>query len=83
MIQKKLPLKFKDPSIFNIPCMINHSRIMHVLLDLGASINVLPEEVLEDIMVAVIDLMFLIYFFILDMGETSTHNSVILLEDPS
>ena len=42
VIQCKLPLKCKDPSTFNIPCVIGNSKIECAMLDLGASINVMP-----------------------------------------
>lgn len=41
MIQK-LPPKCEDPGMFNIPYEINHSHIEHAVLDLGASIIVMP-----------------------------------------
>ncbi|XP_062080607.1 uncharacterized protein LOC133785379 [Humulus lupulus] len=41
-LQKKLPPKCKDPATFTIPCTIGNKRIERCLLDLGASINVMP-----------------------------------------
>ncbi|XP_062093889.1 uncharacterized protein LOC133799915 [Humulus lupulus] len=42
VLQKKLPPKCKDPGTFTIPCTIGNKRIEHCMLDLGASINVMP-----------------------------------------
>ncbi|CAM8886469.1 unnamed protein product [Rhodiola kirilowii] len=41
-IQRKVPKKCKDPGTFTIPCVIGNVRIENCMLDLGASINVLP-----------------------------------------
>ncbi|KAM2141366.1 hypothetical protein ACFX1Q_007649 [Malus domestica] len=45
MLQRKLPPKCKDPGSFTIPCIIGNTRFEHVMLDLGASINVMPYSV--------------------------------------
>ncbi|KAM1900962.1 hypothetical protein ACFX14_029843 [Malus domestica] len=42
MLQRKLPPKCKDPGNFTIPCVIGNTRFEHAMLDLGASINVMP-----------------------------------------
>ncbi|XP_052172103.1 uncharacterized protein LOC127788024 [Diospyros lotus] len=42
VLQKKLPPKCKDPSMFTIPCKVGNVRIEKAMLDLGASINVMP-----------------------------------------
>nr|XP_027120589.1 uncharacterized protein LOC113737579 [Coffea arabica] len=42
VLQKKLPQKCKDQSMFTIPCIIGQKRIERGMLDLGASINVMP-----------------------------------------
>ncbi|XP_052625057.1 uncharacterized protein LOC128132496 [Lactuca sativa] len=42
VIQKKLPPKCKDPGIFSIPCTISDLHVESAMLDLGASINVMP-----------------------------------------
>ncbi|KAM1815789.1 hypothetical protein ACFX12_000265 [Malus domestica] len=42
MLQRKLPAKCKDPGSFTIPCVIGNTRFDHAMLDLGASINVMP-----------------------------------------
>ncbi|CAM8910865.1 unnamed protein product [Rhodiola kirilowii] len=41
-IQRKVPKKCKDPGTFTIPCIIGNRKIENCMLDLGASINVLP-----------------------------------------
>ncbi|KAM2746625.1 hypothetical protein PS2_022191 [Malus domestica] len=42
VLQRKLPPKCKDPSSFTIPCVIGNTKFEHAMLDLGASINVMP-----------------------------------------
>ena len=42
VLQKKLPPKCKDPSMLTILCKIGNTRFKHAMLDLGASINVMP-----------------------------------------
>ena len=45
MLQRKLPPKCKDPGSFTIPCVIGNNRFENVMLDLGASINVMPYSI--------------------------------------
>ncbi|KAM1362813.1 hypothetical protein PS1_028131 [Malus domestica] len=45
LLQRKLPPKCKDPGSFTIPCVISNTRFDHAMLDLGASINVMPYSV--------------------------------------
>ncbi|CAN6721052.1 unnamed protein product [Malus baccata var. baccata] len=45
ILQRKLPLKCKDPSSFTIPCVIGNTRFESAMLDLGASINVMPYSI--------------------------------------
>ncbi|XP_070668530.1 uncharacterized protein [Malus domestica] len=45
VLQRKLPTKCKDPSSFTIPCVIGTNRFEHAMLDLGASINVMPYSI--------------------------------------
>ncbi|KAM1453534.1 hypothetical protein ACFXTO_003140 [Malus domestica] len=45
MLQRKLPPKCKDPGSFTIRCVIGNTRFEHAMLDLGASINVMPYSV--------------------------------------
>ncbi|XP_006599953.1 uncharacterized protein [Glycine max] len=42
MIQRKLPEKFKDPRSVTIPCTIGNKSVGKTLIDLGASINLMP-----------------------------------------
>ncbi|XP_026416485.1 uncharacterized protein LOC113311913 [Papaver somniferum] len=46
-LQKKLPPKLKDPGSFTIPCTIGKTRFTKALLDLVASINVMPASIYE------------------------------------
>ncbi|KAM2312315.1 hypothetical protein ACFXTH_022734 [Malus domestica] len=45
MLQRKLPPKCKDPGSFTIPCVIGNTRFDSAMLDLDASINVMPYSV--------------------------------------
>ncbi|CAM8886891.1 unnamed protein product [Rhodiola kirilowii] len=42
VIQRKVPPKCGDPGTYTIPCTIGNIRIENCMIDLGASINVLP-----------------------------------------
>ncbi|CAN6573212.1 unnamed protein product [Malus baccata var. baccata] len=45
ILQRKLPPKCKDPGSFTIPCVIGNTRFESAMLDLGASINVMPYSI--------------------------------------
>ncbi|KAM2048375.1 hypothetical protein ACFX1T_006916 [Malus domestica] len=45
ILQRKLPPKCKDPGSFTISCVIGNNRFEHAMLDLGASINVMPYSI--------------------------------------
>ncbi|XP_026428652.1 uncharacterized protein LOC113324550 [Papaver somniferum] len=45
ILQKKLPLKCKDPGSFDIPIVIGNTMFNKVMLDLGASVNVMPASI--------------------------------------
>ncbi|XP_074282898.1 uncharacterized protein LOC141607448 [Silene latifolia] len=47
LFQKKLPSKCGDPGMFVIPCTIGDPRFEKAMLDLGASINVIPYAIYE------------------------------------
>ncbi|XP_074271090.1 uncharacterized protein LOC141595014 [Silene latifolia] len=47
LFQKKLPPKCGDPGMFAIPCTIGDLRFEKAMLDLGASINVIPFAIYE------------------------------------
>ncbi|KAH9803303.1 hypothetical protein KPL71_001711 [Citrus sinensis] len=108
VLQKKLPPKCKDPGMFTIPCKIGSVRVEKTLLDLGASINVMPRSiysslnigplketgviiqladrsnaypdgVLEDVLVQVNELVFPADFYVLDMEDDNSSNSVPIL----
>ncbi|RDX77184.1 hypothetical protein CR513_42732, partial [Mucuna pruriens] len=42
---KSLPKKCKDPRIFSVPCTIGECTFADAILDLGASINVMPTSI--------------------------------------
>ncbi|CAN6552280.1 unnamed protein product [Malus baccata var. baccata] len=45
ILQRKLPPKCKDPGSFTIPCVIGNTSFESAMLDLGASINVMPYSI--------------------------------------
>jgi len=49
IVQKKMPLKQKDPGAFTIPCVIGNASFKRVLCDLGASISVMPKHVYDSL----------------------------------
>ncbi|RDX93577.1 hypothetical protein CR513_24150, partial [Mucuna pruriens] len=40
-----LPKKYRDPGIFSVPCTIDECTFADAMLDLGASINVMPTSI--------------------------------------
>jgi len=49
IIQKSLPQKFRDPGSFTLPVTIGNLTMGRALLDLGASINLIPLSMLKKI----------------------------------
>ncbi|CAN6676957.1 unnamed protein product [Malus baccata var. baccata] len=49
ILQRKLPPKCKDPGSFTIPYVIGNTRFEYAMLDLGASINVMPYSIYASI----------------------------------
>ena len=49
VLQKRIPQKCKDPGVFTVPCRIGNLSVPKAMLDLGASINVLPLSVYKTI----------------------------------
>ncbi|XP_042756631.1 uncharacterized protein LOC111896324 [Lactuca sativa] len=47
--QKRIPPKCKDPGVFTVPCKLGNLYVPRAMLDLGASINVLPYSVYKSI----------------------------------
>ncbi|XP_010246709.1 PREDICTED: uncharacterized protein LOC104589927 [Nelumbo nucifera] len=45
VIKRTLSEKRADPGMFILPCVIGNKRIDHAMLDLGASINVMPYSI--------------------------------------
>ena len=43
--QRKFPAKCKDLGMFTIPCTIGNTQLEKAMLDLGASINVMPYSI--------------------------------------
>jgi len=42
LLSGSIPVKYKDPGCPTITCTIGQTEISHVILDFGASINLLP-----------------------------------------
>ncbi|XP_026378294.1 uncharacterized protein LOC113272710 [Papaver somniferum] len=49
ILQKKLPLKYKDPDSFDIPIFIGNTKFNKAMLDLGASVNVMTASIYESL----------------------------------
>jgi len=110
VFQRKLPHKCKDPGVFSVPCKIGNLYFDKAMLDLDASINVmprsiynklnlgelkktvvalqlanrssiLPDGVLEDVLVQVNELVFSTDFYVMNMGD-ACHDIPILLDRP-
>ncbi|KAM1523237.1 hypothetical protein ACFX10_013283 [Malus domestica] len=45
VLQRRLPTKCKDPGSFTIPCVIGNTRFESAMLDLDASINIMPYSI--------------------------------------
>ena len=45
IIQRKLPAKCKDLVMFTMPCTIGNTKLEKAMLDLRASINVMPYSI--------------------------------------
>ncbi|KAM2425813.1 hypothetical protein ACFXTH_000089 [Malus domestica] len=67
MLQRKLPPKCKDPGSFTIPCVIGNTRFDSAMLDLGASINVMPYSIYAS----------------MNLGELKNDDVIIQLADQS
>ncbi|XP_026439056.1 uncharacterized protein LOC113337654 [Papaver somniferum] len=84
-ILKKLPPKLKDPGSFTIPCTIGKTRFTRALLDLGASINVMPFSIYDSLNLGplketgVNELVFPTDFYVLDMNDENFLKSTPLL----
>ncbi|XP_012472334.1 uncharacterized protein LOC105789511 [Gossypium raimondii] len=49
ILQNKLPAKFKDPKSFTIPYFIGRLNVEKALVDLGASINLMPYKLFKQL----------------------------------
>ncbi|CAN6711676.1 unnamed protein product [Malus baccata var. baccata] len=67
VLQRKLPPKCKDSGSFTIPCVIGNTRFEHAMLDLGASINVMPYSIYAS----------------MNLGELKNDGAIIQLADRS
>ncbi|RDX60175.1 hypothetical protein CR513_61704, partial [Mucuna pruriens] len=88
-VQGILPKKCQDSSIFPMPCTISSCTFVDAMLDIGASINVMPTSVyrsvvqplgvLEDVLVQVNELIFPTDFYVLDMEDEAFRKGSILI----
>ncbi|XP_057791064.1 uncharacterized protein LOC131008188 [Salvia miltiorrhiza] len=49
VLQRDMPIKCRDPGMFYIPCVIGTMKVDKAMLDLGASINVMPLSMYQDL----------------------------------
>ncbi|XP_052619833.1 uncharacterized protein LOC111889560 [Lactuca sativa] len=49
VLQKRMPPKCKDPGVFTVPCKLGNLHVPRAMLDLGASVNVLPYSLFKSI----------------------------------
>ncbi|CAM9000052.1 unnamed protein product [Rhodiola kirilowii] len=79
-IQQKMPPKCGDPGTYTIPCTIGNIRIENCMLDLGASINVLPFSIYSYVLVQVGKLVFPADYYVLKMenGGPTDHAPILL-----
>nr|KAJ0204073.1 hypothetical protein LSAT_V11C500279600 [Lactuca sativa] len=49
VLQKRMPPKCKDPDVFTVPCKLRNLYVLRAMLDLGASVNVLPYSLFKSI----------------------------------
>ncbi|XP_023730879.2 uncharacterized protein LOC111878591 [Lactuca sativa] len=49
VLQKRMPPKCKDPGVFTVPCKLGNLHVPRAMLNLGASINVLPYSLFKSI----------------------------------
>ncbi|KAL7617803.1 hypothetical protein Lser_V15G04507 [Lactuca serriola] len=82
VIQKKLPPKCKDPGIFAIPCTIGDLHVKSAMLDLGASINVMPYSVFQSLNVGPLEETRVIIQLADKSKKTPSKSSMILLGRP-
>ncbi|XP_023742062.1 uncharacterized protein LOC111890141 [Lactuca sativa] len=49
VLQKRMPPKCKDPDVFTVPCKLGNLYVPRAILDLGASVNLLPYSLFKSI----------------------------------
>ncbi|XP_052625789.1 uncharacterized protein LOC128132839 [Lactuca sativa] len=54
VLQKRRPPKCNDPDVFTVPCKLGNLYVPRAMLDLGASINVLPYSIFKSIGVGIL-----------------------------
>ncbi|GJY63640.1 retrovirus-related pol polyprotein from transposon TNT 1-94 [Tanacetum coccineum] len=69
ILQNELPPKEKDPGSFILPCVIGNTTVSNALANLGASINVSPKGIVENVLVKIHNFIFPVDFIILDIIE--------------
>ncbi|XP_057793100.1 uncharacterized protein LOC131009706 [Salvia miltiorrhiza] len=69
VLQKKLPLKIKDPVSFTIPCDIGTIKPTTIVLQMADRSISYPKGIVEDVLVRVEKFIFPVDFVVLDMVE--------------
>lgn len=54
MFKRDLPVKYEDPWMFSIPCIIGCTKIERAMLDLGALINVMPLTMCDELKIGLL-----------------------------
>ena len=49
LLSNQIPVKYKDPGYPTISCTVDQAKISRALIDLGASINLLPFSVYQQL----------------------------------
>ena len=49
VFQRRMPEKCADPGMISIPCTIDDTKFERAMLDLGASINVIPYSLYQSL----------------------------------
>ncbi|XP_014492196.1 uncharacterized protein LOC106754657 [Vigna radiata var. radiata] len=73
----EIPQKCKDPGMFSIPCVIGNSKFDNAMLDLGASINVMPLSVFTSLSLGPLKTTGVV----IQLANRSTVNPADVLED--
>ncbi|RVW76607.1 hypothetical protein CK203_048711 [Vitis vinifera] len=88
LIQYKTPIKYKDPGCPTISVNIDNTFVKRALLDLGASVNLLPYSfprgIIEDVLIQIDNFYYPVDFVVLDteQGTSGLNHVPIILGRP-